>query len=146
MSELHIPVMSTSGLDLPIYQTVGAAGFDFLAAIDDPITIEPHARAIVPTGLHVALPAGCELQIRGRSGLAAKFGIGLVNGIGTIDSDYRGEIAVILINHGDAPFIINRGDRIAQGIIARYERIAWKPVESLDETERGKGGFGSTGH
>lgn len=145
MSALKIKIQNTSELPLPSYQTEGAAGFDFCAAIEQPITIEPKGRAIIPTGVHVALPLGYELQVRGRSGLAAKHGIGLVNGVGTIDSDYRGEIRVILVNHGGEPFVINRGDRIAQGVVARYERVEWVPTDTLDDTPRGRGGFGSTG-
>lgn len=140
-----IKIMNTSDLPLPEYQTAGAAAFDARAAIDAPLTIEPHAWLIVPTGIHIALPDGYELQVRGRSGLAAKHGIGLVNGIGTIDSDYRGEIKVILINYSDEPFTIERGDRIAQCVVSKYERAEWELVDELDETDRGHGKFGSTG-
>jgi dUTP pyrophosphatase len=146
MDTTTIQIRNTSDLPLPQYQTDGAAGFDFVAAIDEPIILAPGERHAVPTGLYIALPTGFELQLRARSGLAFKFGIGLVNGVGTIDTDYRGEIKVLLINHGHEPFTINHGDRIAQGIISRYERITWKPVDALDETDRGHGGFGSTGH
>lgn len=145
MTQLNIAIKNTSGLPLPLYQTEGSAGFDLRAAVTEPLVIAPRQRAIVPTGIHVALPSGHELQIRGRSGLAAKHGIGLANGIGTVDSDYRGEIRVILVNHSDEPFNINRGDRIAQGVIARYERVRWQEADDLDETTRGHSGFGSTG-
>jgi dUTP pyrophosphatase len=142
---MPIEINNTSDLPLPSYQTEGSAGFDLRANLDQPVVIEPKQQAIVPTGIRIALPVGYELQLRGRSGLAAKHGIGLVNGVGTIDSDYRGEIHMILINHGNEPFTINHGDRIAQGIVARYEQVAWKQVDALDETERGQGGLGSTG-
>lgn len=145
MAELNIEIKNTSELPLPSYQTEGSAGFDFRAVLVAPITLQPRQRAVIPTGLHIALPVGYELQIRGRSGLAAKHGIGLVNGVGTIDSDYRGEIRVILINHGDEPFVINHGDRIAQGVAARYEKVVWMLVDDLDATDRGHGGLGSTG-
>lgn len=145
MKRLVVPVNNTSNLPLPEYQTTGSAGMDLLAAIDKKVTLSPGQRLAIPTGIHVALPAGYELQVRGRSGLAAKHGIGLVNGVGTIDSDYRGEIQVILINMGDKPFDINRGDRIAQAVISRYEVVEWRLKSDLDETDRGKGGLGSTG-
>lgn len=131
---------------LPAYATAGSAGFDLAACIDEPIRIEPGQRAIIPTGLAVALPAGFELQIRGRSGLAAKFGIMPANGIGTIDSDYRGEIGVILLNTSNQAFVVEPLMRVAQGIIARYETAIWQEVAELDVTERGVGGYGSTGH
>jgi dUTP pyrophosphatase len=146
MKPLKVQVTNTSGLPLPQYQTDGAAGFDFVAAIDESITIQPGERYAVPTGIHIALPEGHELQVRGRSGLAFKYGVGLVNGVGTIDADYRGEIRAILVNHGQEPFTINRGDRIAQGVIGKYVRIDWQEVDKLDQTNRGHGGFGSTGH
>lgn len=137
--------MNTSDLPLPAYQTDGAACFDLLANIVEAVTIEPHQRAIIPTGIHVAIPVGYELQIRGRSGLAARHSVGVAQGIGTIDSDYRGEIQVILINHGDEPFVIKRGDRIAQSTVAPTYRVEWQLVDELDETSRGHGKFGSTG-
>jgi dUTP pyrophosphatase len=146
MNDLPIRIKNTSDLPLPEYQSEGAAGFDFRANLEQTVTIRPHERAIVPTGIHIALPAGYELQLRGRSGLAAKYGIGLVNGVGTIDSDYRGEIRAILINHGNEAFVIEHGDRIAQGVIARYERAAWEPADELEQTDRATGGFGSTGY
>lgn len=136
------------GLALPRQQTTGAAGLDLAAAIgpDDPLVIPPHRRAIVPCGFAMALPEGFEAQIRPRSGLAAKYGVTVLNAPGTIDADYRGEIMVILINHGEDPFTIRRGDRIAQMIIAPVSAAGFELEESLDETERGTGGHGSTGH
>ncbi|MEO5928823.1 MAG: dUTP diphosphatase [Candidatus Kapaibacterium sp.] len=132
-------------LPLPTYATGGAAGMDLRAAIDVPIVLEPGDRASVPTGLAIALPEGYECQIRPRSGLAARSGITMLNTPGTVDEDYRGEIQVIVINHGREPFTICRGERIAQAVIARYERVVWTEVERLNETGRGSGGFGSTG-
>ena len=138
-------VKNTSGLPLPQYQTNGSAGMDLLAAVETEIVIAPGERAIIPTGLYIELPEGYELQIRGRSGLAAKSGIMPANGIGTIDTDYRGEIGVILLNTSKEPFTVRRGDRIAQGVLAQYEQVAWQEVEVVSETARGTGGFGSTG-
>ncbi|MEW4461153.1 MULTISPECIES: dUTP diphosphatase [Roseibium] len=132
-------------LPLPAYQSVLAAGLDLLAAVDGKITLAPGARALVPTGLAMALPAGFEAQVRPRSGLAAKHGVTVLNTPGTIDADYRGEVKVILINLGDAPFEISRGDRIAQMVIAPVLQADIVEVEVLSETERGSGGFGSTG-
>jgi len=131
------------GLELPQYATAGAAGMDVLAAED--VTLAPGARHAVATGLAVAIPQGFEIQVRPRSGLALKFGITVPNTPGTIDSDYRGELKVILINHGHDPFEVRRGDRIAQLVLAPVTRAAWLKVEELDETLRGEGGFGSTG-
>ena len=135
------------GLSLPKYETAGAAGADVVAAVPqgNPVTIYTGERAAIPTGLTVAIPEGYEIQVRPRSGLAANFGIQLVNAPGTIDSDYRGEIKVLLINMGMDPFKVNRGDRIAQLVIAPVQQIGWEEVESLPETKRGEGGFGSTG-
>lgn len=132
-------------LPLPAYQSVLAAGLDLLAAVDGTITLAPGARALVPTGLAMALPAGFEAQVRPRSGLAAKHGVTVLNTPGTIDADYRGEVKVILINLGDDPFEISRGDRIAQMVIAPVLQADIVEVEVLSETERGSGGFGSTG-
>jgi dUTP pyrophosphatase len=134
-------------MPLPGYETPGAAGMDLRAAVadDEPLTLAPGARAMVPTGLCIALPAGFEAQVRPRSGLAAKAGITCLNTPGTIDSDYRGEIKVILINLGAQDFVIRRGDRIAQMVIAPVVQASWREVDSLDETARGAGGFGSTG-
>ena len=135
------------GLALPAYETPGSAGMDLRAAVpeDAPITLEPGARALVPTGLKIALEQGWEAQIRPRSGLALKHGISAPNTPGTIDSDYRGEVGVILINLGQEPFVIKRGERIAQMVIAAVAQATVAEVDSLDETARGAGGFGSTG-
>ena len=133
------------GLPLPTYATSGAAGMDLLAAVTLPLVIAPGARALVPTGLAIALPPGYELQIRPRSGLALKHGIILPNAPGTVDEDYRGELQVIVMNAGDIPFTVERGMRIAQAIVAPVVRVAWQEVTELDETRRGTGGFGSTG-
>lgn len=133
------------GLPLPSYATEGAAGLDLLAAVTAPVVIPPGGRALVPTGLAMALPAGYELQIRPRSGLALKNGIMVPNAPGTIDEDYRGEVQVILLNAGDAPFTVERGMRIAQAVLAPVVRLAWEETEALPATGRGAGGFGSTG-
>lgn len=145
MKNVAIKVVNTSGLPLPSYQTSHAAGFDLLAAVEQDVTIMPGERSIIPTGLKIELPEGYELQIRGRSGLAAKSGIMLANGVGTIDADYRGEIGVILLNTSKEPFTVHRGDRIAQGIVSQFEQATWLEVDELAETTRGTGGFGSTG-
>ena len=134
-----------AGLPLPSYATEGAAGMDLLAAVMSPVVIPPGGRMLVPTGLRIALPHGYELQVRPRSGLALKNGIVLPNSPGTIDEDYRGEVGVIVLNAGDAPFTVERGMRIAQAVIAPVVRAAWREVEDLPETTRGSGGFGSTG-
>jgi dUTP pyrophosphatase len=145
-----IPVVQlphAEGLPLPAYETPLAAGMDLRAAVADdaPMTLQPMARAMVPTGLSFAVPAGFEAQVRPRSGLAAKAGITCLNTPGTIDADYRGEVKVILINLGEEDFVIRRGDRIAQLVIAPVAAARWRAVTSLDETARGAGGFGSTG-
>lgn len=132
-------------LPLPSYATAGAAGMDVRAAVAEPLRLEPGDRAMVPTGIAIALPHGYECQVRPRSGLAAKHGISMVNNPGTVDEDYRGEIAVLLINHGTEPFTIERGERIAQIVVARYERVEWEQADELPDSERGAGGFGSTG-
>ncbi len=132
-------------LPLPKYASDGSAGMDVYAALEEPLALEPGGICLVPTGLAIALQTGIECQVRSRSGLALKHGIFALNAPGTIDSDYRGEIKIILANFGKETFTINRGDRIAQLVIARYEHIKWEEVETLDETERGAGGFGSTG-
>lgn len=141
------PLPHFEGLDVPSYETDGAAGMDVRAAVpaDAPITLATGERAMVPTGLSMAIPEGYEIQMRPRSGLAAKHGITCLNSPGTVDSDYRGELKVILINHGAEPFTIQRGERIGQMVLAPVTRAAFNLVESLDETERGAGGFGSTG-
>lgn len=134
-------------LPLPAYETTGSAGMDLRAALpeDEPVTLAPGARALVKTGLKIALEPGFEAQVRPRSGLALKHGVTCLNAPGTVDSDYRGEVGVILINHGQEPFVIRRGERIAQMVIARHEQAEMVEVEALDETARGAGGFGSTG-
>lgn len=134
------------GAVLPAYQTEQSAGMDVAACIDEPMIIAPHGRAIIPTGFAIALPAGYEAQIRGRSGMAAKFGIMPANGVGTIDADYRGEVGVILLNTTDEPFTVEPGMRVAQMVVAKYEHAMWSEVEELDTTDRGTGGYGSTGH
>jgi dUTP pyrophosphatase len=135
------------GLALPAYQSVHAAGLDLLAAVpeDAPMTLAPGKYGLVPTGLTIALPPGYEAQVRPRSGLAAKHGVTVLNSPGTVDADYRGEISVLLINHGDVPFLIQRGERIAQMVIAPVTQVELVAVASLSSTERGIGGFGSTG-
>lgn len=132
-------------LDLPAYATAHAAGMDLLAAVTAPVTLLPGARALIPTGIAIALPPGYEAQVRARSGLALRHGICMANGVGTIDADYRGEVGVILLNAGEAPFTVERGMRIAQMVIARHEVAIWNECETLDDTARGSGGFGSTG-
>lgn len=133
------------GLPLPSYATDGAAGMDLLAAVMSPVVIPPGGRMLVPTGLRIAIPPGYELQVRPRSGLALKNGIALPNSPGTIDEDYRGELGVIVMNAGDAPFTVERGMRIAQAVIAPVVRASWREVDELPDTARGTGGFGSTG-
>lgn len=132
-------------IDLPAYATEHAAGMDLCAAVSNDIVLAPGARALVPTGLAIALPEGFEAQVRPRSGLAFKHGISVLNAPGTIDADYRGEVGVILANLGAEPFTITRGMRIAQMVIASYTRASWQAVEKLPESDRGEGGFGSTG-
>lgn len=132
-------------LPLPAYATEHSAGMDLLAAISEPLTLEPGTRILIPTGIAIALPEGYEAQVRPRSGLALKHGVTVLNAPGTIDADYRGEIAVILINHGTEPFVIARGMRIAQMVIAPYTRASWENVDTLKISARGDGGFGSTG-
>ncbi|MEH6488613.1 dUTP diphosphatase [Hyphomonas oceanitis] len=141
------PLPHFEGLGLPAYETTGSAGMDVRAAVpeDEPMVLAPGARAMVPTGLSVAIPEGYEIQVRPRSGLAAKHGLTCLNTPGTIDSDYRGEIKVILINLGAEPFTIARGERIAQLVLAPVTQLGWAKVDTLDETSRGTGGFGSTG-
>jgi dUTP pyrophosphatase len=130
---------------LPAYQTPGAAGADLCACLAAPVTLLPGAHALVPTGLRFEIPPGYEMQVRPRSGLAAKFGVTVLNSPGTIDSDYRGEVQVILVNHGASPFVINHGDRIAQAVIAPVIQACFAASDALGGTERGEGGFGSTG-
>ena len=137
--------IKSEGVPLPQYETDGSAGMDLKANTLEPIVLGPGERCLVPTGLYIELPIGMEAQVRARSGLAVKHGIGLVNGVGTIDSDYRGEIKVPVINWGKENFEINNGDRIAQMVICRYEKITWEKVDELCDTQRGEGGFGHTG-
>ncbi len=132
-------------LPLPSYATQGAAGMDLLAAVTEPVVVPPGGRAVIPTGLKIALPAGYEAQVRARSGLALKSGIIIPNGPGTIDEDYRGEVGVIVANISDVPFTVERGARIAQMVIAPVTRAVWHEADTLSETARGTGGFGSTG-
>jgi dUTP pyrophosphatase len=139
------PLPHFEGLSLPAFATAQAAGVDLEAAVTAPLTLQPGERQLVPTGLSMALPQGYEAQIRPRSGLAYKNGVTVLNSPGTIDADYRGEVKVLLINHGQEPFTIERGMRIAQMVVAPYTQPAWGVVESLDDTVRGNGGFGSTG-
>jgi dUTP pyrophosphatase len=142
---MKVKIVNKSSFDTPFYATEKSAGMDIKANIEEPIVLRPLQRAMVPTGLYIALPEGTEAQIRPRSGLAAKHGITVLNTPGTIDADYRGEIKVILVNLSNDDFTINPGERIAQMVVARYEKVEWDSVEVLDETERGTGGFGSTG-
>ncbi|MBE6188672.1 MAG: dUTP diphosphatase [Alistipes sp.] len=142
---MKVNVINRSGMALPEYATPLSAGMDLRAAIESSITLAPLERAMVPTGLYIALPEGYEMQVRPRSGLAAKHGITVLNSPGTIDADYRGEIKVILVNLSNTPFEIVPGERIAQAVVAKHERVEWQEVESLEQTERGTGGFGSTG-
>jgi len=142
---MTIDIVNKSAWPLPSYATLQSAGMDLKANLAQPVVLKPLQRIIVPTGLFIALPEGHEAQIRPRSGLAAKHGITVLNAPGTIDADYRGEIGVILVNLSDKDFVINPGERVAQMVIAEYKRAQWKEVASLDETERGAGGFGSTG-
>lgn len=141
---MKIKIKSISGV-LPEYETEGSAGMDIRAYTEADIVIQPGGRALVPTGLYMEIPNGYEAQIRARSGLAIRNGITMINGIGTIDSDYRGEIKVPLINLGDETFVIKNGDRIAQMIVSRYETVSWEKVSEVGETMRGSGGFGHTG-
>lgn len=142
---MKVKVVNHSRFSLPEYQTPLSAGMDLRANIKESISLEPLQRALVPTGLYVELPAGYEMQIRPRSGLAAKQGITVLNAPGTIDADYRGEIKVILVNLSPEAVIINDGERVAQAVVARCEQVEWDSVEELSSTERGEGGFGSTG-
>lgn len=144
MDNIKIKIKSEGG-ELPRYETEGSAGMDLKARLLEQVILHPGQRALIPTGIFLELPPGYEAQVRARSGLAVKFGIGLVNGVGTIDSDYRGEIKVPLINWGEEPFLIQSGDRIAQLVVARYQRVEWELSEELSQTKRGAGGFGHTG-
>ena len=142
---MNVRIINRSHHPLPAYATALSAGMDLRANLDTPITLRPLERCLVPTGLFIALPQGFEAQVRPRSGLALKKGITVLNTPGTIDADYRGEVKVILVNLSNDPFVINPGERIAQMVVARYEKVEWNEVESLDQTERGAGGYGHTG-
>ncbi len=146
MDSLKIKILNRSHHPLPAYGTHEAAGMDLRAYLPEgPMTLRPMQRALIPTGIHIQLPAGYECQIRPRSGLALNYGISIVNSPGTVDADYRGEIGIILINLGENDFTVNDGDRIAQMVITRYDHVIWEPVKELDRTEREDGAFGHTG-
>lgn len=142
---MEVKVVNKSNHRLPEYATIGSAGMDLKANISEPVVLKPLKRELIPTGLYMQIPTGHEVQIRPRSGLACKYGITVANAPGTIDSDYRGEVKVCLINLSDTPFIVNPGERIAQAVLNKIEKIEWNEVAELDETERGEGGFGHTG-
>ena len=142
---MKIKIVNTSDNPLPLYETTGSAGMDLRAQLQEPVMLKPLQRALIPTGLYLELPDGYEAQVRPRSGLALKKGVTVLNSPGTIDSDYRGEIKVIMINLSNETTIINTGERIAQMIIAKYEKAVLKEVDTINETERGEGGFGHTG-
>jgi dUTP pyrophosphatase len=142
---MEVKIVNKSPFKLPEYATIHSAGMDMRANLTESMVIQPLQRVMVPTGIYIQLPDGYEAQIRPRSGLAAKHGIGIVNSPGTIDADYRGEIKIILVNLSNEPFTLNPGERVAQMVIARYEKAVWNECDSLDESERGEGGFGSTG-
>ena len=142
---MKINIINKSSHVLPSYETIASAGMDLRAHIEQDIILKPLERSIIPTGLFMALPVGYEAQVRPRSGLAVKYGLTVLNSPGTIDADYRGEIGVILVNLSNADFTIKNGERVAQMVIAKHERAKWNPVQSLSETSRGAGGFGSTG-
>ena len=143
--QMKVKIVNTSRHPLPKYATPLSAGMDLNASLEEPVTLEPLQRALIPTGFRIGLPAGYEVQVRPRSGLAIKHGITILNTPGTIDADYRGEICVILVNLSDTPFTVYDGDRIAQLVVARHECVEWQSVDALDETQRGRGGFGHTG-
>ncbi|MBP1734139.1 MAG: deoxyuridine 5-triphosphate nucleotidohydrolase [Deltaproteobacteria bacterium] len=145
MERLEVVIKRKDGVTLPTYATESSSGLDLVAFLEEPVVLEPLARALIPTGIQVGIPEGFEAEIRPRSGIAHKFGVTVLNTPGTIDSDYRGEVKVLLINLGNQPFKIDNGDRIAQMIFKNVISINWKPVEALPGTSRGQGGFGSTG-
>lgn len=145
MDKVEVKIINNSGHSLPAYSTESSVGMDVRACLKEPVVLQPLQRALIPTGLRIQLPQGYECQIRPRSGLALKHGISLVNTPGTIDADYRGEIGVIMINLSNEPFTVNDGERICQMVVTRYSHTTWIPVEQLDDTERGDGGFGHTG-
>lgn len=142
---MKVKIVNTSAHPLPAYATSASAGMDLLANIEEPLTLGMLDRAMIPTGISIQLPEGYEAQVRPRSGLAARYGISVTNSPGTIDADYRGEIKVLLINLSREPYTVQPGERIAQLVVARHERVEWESVKALDETDRGAGGFGSTG-
>ncbi|MCB0508460.1 MAG: dUTP diphosphatase [Chitinophagales bacterium] len=142
---MKLKIVNNSDNPLPVYETVGSAGVDLRAQLQEPVLLKPLQRALIPTGLYIELPDGYEAQVRPRSGLALKKGVTVLNSPGTIDSDYRGEIKVIMINLSNETTVINTGERIAQLIVAKYERVQFKEVDELNDTERGEGGFGHTG-
>lgn len=145
MKSLKVQIINKSHHELPSYSTNGSAGMDVRANLDESVELGPLQRVLIPTGLYMSIPQGYECQVRPRSGLASKHGITVANAPGTIDSDYRGEVKVILVNVSSQPFVVNDGERIAQLVFAKHEQVEWDKVESLDETERGSGGFGHTG-
>lgn len=142
---VKVSIINRSHHALPSYSTPLSAGMDIRANLNEPITLQPGERRLIPTGIFIALPEGYEAQIRPRSGLALKHGITVLNSPGTIDADYRGEVGIILINHSDKAFVIEDGERVGQMVVAQYSRVEWSETDSLDETERGAGGFGHTG-
>jgi dUTP pyrophosphatase len=142
---MKIQIINNSKHPVPQHQTIHSAGVDLYANLDEPISLKPLERVLIPTGLHFALPEGYEAQIRPRSGLAGKHGITVLNSPGTLDADYRGELKIILVNLSNEAFVINDGERVAQMVVAKYEQVEFEAVEELDETERGQGGFGHTG-
>ncbi len=143
---MNVKIINTSKHELPCYETIASAGMDIRANLDSPIVLKPLERQMIPTGLFIELPVGFEAQIRPRSGLAAKKGVTVLNSPGTIDADYRGEIKIILVNISNEEFVVNDGERVAQMVVAKHERVEWIKVEELSETARGEGGFGHTGH
>jgi dUTP pyrophosphatase len=145
MNKLKVKIVNRSNNPLPSYSTSQSAGMDLRASLNEPVTLQPLERRLIPTGVYIELPVGYECQIRPRSGLALKRGLTVLNTPGTIDADYRGEVGVILVNLSAEPQVIENGERICQMVVARHETVEWEPVETLDETERGAGGFGHTG-
>jgi dUTP pyrophosphatase len=145
MEELEVLVSMAEGARLPEYATIASSGMDLCAFLDEPVTLPPFERKLIPTGIHISIPEGYEAEIRPRSGIAHRFGVTLLNTPGTIDADYRGEIMVLLINLGKEPFVISDGDRIAQMVFRNITKARWRTVDVLPESRRGKGGFGSTG-
>lgn len=142
---MEVSIINTSPNNLPAYETISSAGMDVRAALKETVTLQPLERKLIPTGLYLEIPHGYEVQVRPRSGLAYKNGVTVLNAPGTIDADYRGEVGVLLVNLSNEPFTIASGDRIAQLVVAKVEQIEWKPTSKLSDTERGEGGFGSTG-